>query len=67
MKQVTYKCECCGEDFTSGRARNGVKLCAKCIGFRRVLKAMLKGGLSEGVVLERAQKLLGMKPKAKVK
>jgi len=55
---VTYKCECCGNEFVSHRARTGEKLCSNCIELRRALKGFLKRGLSEAEVLKRGKKLL---------
>jgi len=65
MKQVTYKCDCCKQEFVSGRERKGEKLCAECIGFRRFLKGLLKRGVSEEQVLRRAKKLVAAKAESK--
>ena len=55
---VTYKCQCCGKEFVSNRARSGEKLCVDCVELRRALKGFLKRGLVEAEVLKRSKKLL---------
>lgn len=59
--ELTYKCECCGRDFISHRARQGEKLCAECIGLRRSLKGFVKGGLTDAEVIKRGKTLLGVR------
>lgn len=59
MADITYTCDCCCNDFTSGRIRHGEKLCKDCIEIRRNLKPFIeKRGLTVGQVLARAGWLL---------
>lgn len=57
-QQHTYKCDCCGKDFVSNRARQGEKLCVDCVELRRALKGFVKRGLTATTVINRAKKLL---------
>jgi methionyl-tRNA synthetase len=57
-KEIGYRCEVCGRQFSSGRERKGEKLCVDCIELRRALKGFLKRGLTEAQILERARKVL---------
>lgn len=59
--QLTYKCDCCGSDFESHRARQGEKLCVNCVELRRALKGFTKRGISAAEVLKRSEKLLEVK------
>ena len=57
MADIGYKCDCCGNNFTSGRTRHGEKLCKDCREIRSHLKPYAER-LSVGQVLARAGKLL---------
>lgn len=59
--ELTYKCDCCKQEFVSHRARAGEKLCETCIGLRRVLKSFTKHGLEPAEVIKRGAKMLGVK------
>ena len=58
--EITYTCDCCGQQFISHRARQDEKLCQDCVELRRALKGFLKRGLSEDELIKRGQKLLGV-------
>ena len=57
MVEKWYSCECCGEEFGSGRTRSGERLCKECIGLRRCLRPHVER-IGMGQVLGRAGKLL---------
>ena len=57
MVEKRYWCECCGEEFRSGRTRSGEHLCNVCIALRRCLRAHVER-IGMGQVLPRAGKLL---------
>ena len=68
---IDMKCDCCGKQFISNRARSGEKLCKDCVELRRALKGFLKRGLEAAEIMKRGRKMLGVKaeskPKAKAK
>jgi len=64
---IEMKCECCGTQFISNRARSGEKLCKDCVELRRALKGFLKRGLGAAEVLKRGRKMLGIKAESKPK
>lgn len=66
--EITYKCDCCGSEFHSGRARHVERLCQDCIEIRRCLRPFIeKRGLTVGQVLTRAGKLLLSEAKEEAK
>jgi len=57
MNKQLYKCDCCENEFHSGRPRYGERLCSDCSEIRRKLLPYAKK-LDVGRVLARAGKLL---------
>jgi|GEM_PF-2792637 len=57
MTKKYYPCECCGNEFLSGKPEASEHLCSDCIGIRRHLRPYAKR-LGVGRVLARAGKLL---------
>ena len=57
MDKKFYYCECCGEQFLSGKPEASEHLCSDCIEIRRYLRPYVEK-LGVGQVLARAGKLL---------
>ncbi len=57
MAKVNYTCECCGNEFLSGKPESSEHLCSDCIEIRRHLRHYAER-LGVGRVLARAGWLL---------